>query len=84
MASQAQIESFYRFATEQLSDGGSEMTVDELYGQWRLEYGAPDDIAENIAAIQSSIDDMANGKTGRDASEVIRKLRAEQRIAIDE
>ena len=77
MATQEQIDSFYRFATEQLSDGGSEKTVDELYDQWRFENLGPEDIAENGAAIQASIDDMNQGETGRDAGKVIRELREE-------
>jgi hypothetical protein len=77
MATQEQIDSFYRFATEQLSAGGSEKTVDELYDQWRFENLGPEDIAENVAAIQASIDDMNQGETGRDAGKVIRELREE-------
>jgi hypothetical protein len=77
MATQEQIDSFYRFATEQLSAGGTEKTVDELYDQWRFENLGPEDIAENVAAIQASIDDMNQGETGRDAGKVIRELREE-------
>ena len=31
MATQEQIDSFYRFATEQLAGGSSEKSIDELY-----------------------------------------------------
>ena len=84
MATQEQIDSFYRFATEQLSDGGSEKTVDELYDQWRFENLGPEDIAENVAAIQASIDDMNQGETGRDAGKVIRELREELDLPVAE
>ena len=77
MATQDQIDSFYRFATEQLVNGSSEKTVVELYDQWRYQPLGPDDFAENVAAIQASIDDMNRGETGRDAGEVIRELRDE-------
>ena len=63
MATQEQIDSFYRFATEQLANGGSEKSVDELYDQWRFENLSPQELAENVAAIQASIDDMNNGHT---------------------
>jgi len=36
--------------------------------------------AENVAAIQASIDDMNNGHTGRDAGEVERELREELKL----
>ena len=77
MATQNQIDSFYRFATEQLANGGSEKTMDELYDQWRFENLGPDDFAENVAAIQASIDDMNRGEMGRDAGDIIRELRDE-------
>ena len=74
---QDELESFYRFASEQLANGGTEKTIDELYDQWRLENLTPEDVAENVAAIQASIDDMNNGETGRNAREVIKELRSE-------
>ena len=77
MATQEQIDSFYRFATEQLANDGSEKSIDELYDQWRYENLRPEDVAENIAAVQAAIDDMNSGDTGRDAGEVERKLREE-------
>ena len=77
MASQEQIDSFYRFATEQLSNGGSEKSIDELYDQWRYENLGPEELSENIAAIQAAIDDMNRGDTGRDADEVEREVRQE-------
>ena len=77
MATQEQLDSFYRFATEQLVSGGSKKSVDELYDQWRFENLSLEDLAENVAAIQASIDDMNNGETGREAGEVIRMLRDE-------
>ena len=84
MTTQEQIDSFYRFATEQLARDGSQKSVDELYDQWRFENLTPEDMAENVAAIQASIDDMNNGETGRDAGEVIRELRDEFNLPADE
>ena len=81
MTTKEQIDSFYRFATEQLENGGSEKSVDELYDEWRLENLTPEEVAENVAAIQASIDDM---KTGRDAGEVIRELRDELNLPVGE
>jgi len=63
MATQEQIDSFYRFATEQLPNSGSDKSVDELYDQWRFENLSPEELAENVAAVQASIDDMNDGHT---------------------
>ena len=75
---QDELERFYRFATDQIANGGSsQKSLDELYDQWRFDNLSPEDNAENVAAIQASIDDMKGGETGRDASEVIREVRDE-------
>ena len=77
MATQDQIDSFYRFAIAQITNGGSEKSVDELYDQWRYQNLTREEMAENVAAVQAAIDDMNNGDVGRDAAEVERELRAE-------
>ena len=77
MATLEQVESFYQFATERLKKAGSANTIDELYDDWRSENQTPDEIAEDIAAIQASIDDMNRGERGRDSQEVIDDIRAE-------
>ena len=75
MATQEQIDSFHRFATEQLRNDGRNKTVDELYDRWRFENQSPEEFEENVTAIQGAIDDMNNGDTGRDADEVIADVR---------
>ncbi len=84
MANQEQLDSFYRFATEQLANGGSEKSIDELYDQWRFENLSPEELLENVAAVKSAIDDMNDGDTGRDAAEVERELRKELKLPTPE
>ena len=84
MATQEQIDSFYRFATDRLTDGGSEKSIDELYDQWRYENLGPEELDENVAAVQAAIDDMNSGDTGRDAGEVERELRVELKLPASE
>ena len=84
MATQEQIDSFYRFATDELASGGSAKSVDELYDQWRFANLSPEDVAEDVAAIQASIDDMNRGERGRDVGDVIRVLREEFNLPADE
>ena len=74
MATQAQIDDFHRFASERLTNRGSEKSVDELYDEWRWENLTPEDVAEDVAAIQASLDDMKRGETGRDVDEFLREL----------
>jgi len=84
MTSQEQLDSFYRFATKQLTNGDSEKSIDELYDQWRFENRSPEELLENVAAVKSAIDDMNNGDTGRDAGEVERELREELKLPASE
>ena len=84
MATQEQIDSFYRFAIQQLENGTSEKSVDELFDQWRYENLSPEEMAENVAAVQAAIDDMNNGDTGRDAAEVEQTLREELKESVKE
>lgn len=77
MTVQEQIESFYQFATEQLSNGVGEKSVDELFGEWRMANPTPEEYAENVAAIQSAIDEMNDGDKGHDVREVIQEIRDE-------
>ena len=84
MTNQEQLDSFYRFATEQLANGGSEKSIDALYDQWRFENLSPEELLENVAAVKSAIDDMNNGDLGRDAGEVERELREELNLPTPE
>ena len=84
MATQEQIDSFYRFATDQLASGGSERSIDELYDQWRYESLTPEELKGNIAAVQAAIDDMNAGDTGRDAARVEQELRDELNLPATE
>jgi len=77
MATQEQIDSFHRFATDQIANGGCEKTVDELYDQWRFENRSLEEFEENVSAIQAAINDMHHGDVGRNADEVINELRDE-------
>ena len=77
MATQEQLDSFYRFATQQLASSGSEKSIDELYDLWRYENLTPEELKENVAAVQAAIDDMNAGDTGRDAALVEQELRDE-------
>ncbi|MEO1998918.1 MAG: hypothetical protein ABGZ17_27030 [Planctomycetaceae bacterium] len=84
MATQEQIDSFHRFATDQLENGGRNKTIDEIYDQWRIENQSPQEFEENVAAIQGAIDDMNGGDMGRDADEVIADARHRYKLPTPE
>lgn len=72
-----QIDSFHRFATARLNDGGTDLSMDELYDEWRAQHPSPDELHENVLAVKAAIRDMENGDTGQDADEVIAEIRDE-------
>ena len=69
---------------EQLASGGSEKSIDELCDQWRYENPTPEDLEENVAAVQAAIDDMNAGEIGRDAAWVEQELRADLNLPATE
>lgn len=81
MATQQQLESFHRFAAEQLRKGAGELSMGDLVDLWELKNLPADQFDENVAAIQASIDDMLAGEVGRDAVDVLRDLREQLNLS---
>lgn len=73
--SREQIESFHHFAVQQLEAGGADTTIDELFDAWRARNPTPEEVAENVAAVNASIEDFEKGKRGRLAGTLVRELR---------
>lgn len=61
------VESFHKFALERINDSAYQPSIDELFHAWRLENPMDDEYAENVAAINASIDDFKNGERGTPA-----------------
>ena len=56
------IERFHEFAISQISDGENELTWRQLFEFWRLDNPSDEEHAEDVAAIQQSLDAMAAGR----------------------
>lgn len=69
-----ELASFNRFATEQIDDNGSNLSLDEIYGLWRLNNPSPSEREEVNVIIRQGLADMKAGR-GRDAEEVGEELR---------
>ena len=78
-----QIDSFYQFATERLDNGGAQCTIDELFELWRLENPTPEELHEDVLAVQASLRDMQNGETGRPFEEFSREFRRRNNLPAD-
>ena len=84
MKTQEQVDSFHRFATEQLAGGGTYKSIDELYDQWRYENMSPEESRGNVAALQAAIDDINAGDVGRDAAKIEQELGDELDLPVTE
>jgi hypothetical protein len=80
MTTQDQLDNFHRFACEQISHGGSQASLDELYSRWRIDNPTQDERDEVNEIIRQGIEDIAAGR-GRDAQEVTEELRKKHGIA---
>jgi len=73
MATKQQLDSFYEFATSQISNGGAELTMDELYCLWRAKHLTPTELAESVAAVRAAYTEMEAGDNGRPARQALRE-----------
>ena len=58
------IASFTSFAMQRIGTGDSDLTIEQLFDQWRIENPSDEQYAENVAAIQASIADFKAGERG--------------------
>ena len=64
-----ELASFTRYARQKIDSGQRDLSIDELFDQWRAENPSDEQYAENVAAIQASIQDFKNGERGTIAGE---------------
>ena len=55
------IENFSEFAKAKVNQAGTDLSIDDLYDEWRMQHPPTDD----LLAIQASLRDMKSGETGR-------------------
>jgi len=69
------IQSFAKFARQQLSDSDSKLTIDELFDMWRAENPSSEELVESVVAVKSALREMEAGDTGIPADEHLAQLR---------
>jgi hypothetical protein len=68
---------FTSYVLHRIEAGDSDISIDELFDLWRAENPTDEQYAENVAAIQASIQDFNNGERGTLAGEHSAELRRE-------
>jgi hypothetical protein len=72
------LKSFNQFVQEQLGQGNEDDSrLPELFDLWMLQNASGEAYAEDVAAINASINDFMNGERGTPAGEHSQQLRAE-------
>jgi hypothetical protein len=77
---QQDIQSFAQFAEQELSKGGSEPSIDELFDLWRAANPSAKELAESVNAVKAALVDMEAGDTGIPADEHLARLRAKFKV----
>jgi hypothetical protein len=68
------LRAFQHFIEAKLSNGGSELTVDDIIGLWDIETQPDSEREACVRAIQEALDDMEAGDTGIPADELLAPL----------
>ncbi len=68
------LRAFKGFIEEKLSDGGTDLTLDEALMNWEIENLTEEEREETLKAIQLGLDDMYAGRTV-DAFEFVERMR---------
>ena len=72
-----ELASFSRFVHDQIPSGILNLSIDELFDQWRAQSSGDALYAENVAAINASIDDFKSGERGTLAGKHSDRLKRE-------
>lgn len=84
MTTKEQLDSFHQFASEQIDNGGTHLSLDELYELWRTNNPTADELADSATAVNAAIADMKAGDTGRPARQALRETCDRLGLVIDE
>ncbi len=64
MPIQKELREFVGFLDEKLRNSDAELSPEEALDEWRTIHSAEADSEEEVAAIQETLDDLANGEIG--------------------
>lgn len=73
---QIQLQQFQQFALARLQSEGRDLSIDELFDQWRMTNPTSNEHAANCKAISASLNDFDRGERGTPAAEFVREFRA--------
>lgn len=69
------LDQFREFALGRLSNGGKELSLDELYDEWRTQNPTDQEIELDRRAVASSLRDFDRGERGQPASQFVAEFK---------
>ena len=73
MTTRQQIDSFYQFASSQVDNIATELSMDQLYCLWRAKHPVPAELADSVASLNAAHSQMQSGDDGRPARAALRE-----------
>jgi hypothetical protein len=80
----SELHEFHDFVADQLRNGGAELSPEDVLGEYRMFHPTPEQHAANVEAVMAALRDMENGDRGRPVEDVLRDIREELGIAVQE
>jgi hypothetical protein len=74
------LQGFHQFVGDKVNAGGAAQSPEEILDEWRLLHPSPNDVSDELAAIQEAIDDLENGDLGVPFEEFDRDFRARRQL----
>ena len=75
-AAAKEIEEFCEFAEQRMRDVPCDLTLDELYAEWRATNPMSVELDKSVAAVQASLRDLEAGESGRPVEEFFAEFRS--------
>jgi len=73
------IDSFAQFAKQKLAQAEGELSMDDIYDEWRIQHPP----SEDALAIKAALRDMHNGERGQPFDEFVQEFRARKSSAAE-
>jgi len=70
-ATSQELQSFYQFAEQRLQNGRCDLSLDDMYGEWRACNPTSDELETNVLAVRAALRDLDAGEKGQPINEFI-------------
>lgn len=78
------LEGFYQFASQQIVLGQCELTLEDIFAEWRSQQLSEQELRENVLAVKAALRDIEAGETGRSFEDFDREFCLRHIIRTDE